>query len=185
MRGGAPLCVLLGSLMTEQWREIPGYEGRYEVSDQGRVRSMDRVVVASNGVVRHLPGRMLKQYKQRYWLVSLAATADHPPRNPRVHVLVLAAFVGPRPEGQMGRHLDDDTDNNALPNLAWGTNSDNMLDAVRNGTHREARKTHCIRGHEFDGVRGGNRTCSKCRRITENAARARRRGVVGQEGEKR
>lgn len=70
---------------------------------------------------------------------------------------------------------DDDPDNNALPNLAWGTNSDNMLDAVRNGTHREARKTHCIRNHEFDGMRDGNRTCSKCRRITGTAARARRR----------
>ena len=171
--------------MAEQWRAIPGYEGRYEVSDQGRVRSVDRVVVASNGAVRRLPGRMLKAYKQRYWLVSLAATADHPPRHPRVHVLVLSAFVGPRPEGQMGRHLDDDVDNNALPNLAWGTNSDNMLDAVRNGTHREARKTHCIRGHEFDGVRDGQRRCSKCRRLTENVARARKRGVVGQEGESR
>lgn len=170
--------------MAEEWRAVVGYEGRYEVSDMGRVRSVDRVVVASNGAVRHLAGRMLTPYKQRYWLVSLAATADRPPRHPRVHILVLEAFVGPRPDGLMGRHLDDDTDNNALPNLAWGTNSDNMLDAVRNGTHREARKTHCIRNHEFDGERDGHRTCSKCRRITENAARARKRGVVGQEGEK-
>lgn len=52
----------------------------------------------------------------------------------KAHVLVLEAFVGPRPSGMVGRHLDGNSSNNLLANLAWGTPSENQQDSVRHGT---------------------------------------------------
>lgn len=52
----------------------------------------------------------------------------------RVHRLVLEAFVGPRPDGMMCRHLDGDRQNNRLDNLAWGTNAENQADRIAHGT---------------------------------------------------
>lgn len=51
----------------------------------------------------------------------------------RVHVLVLTAFIGPRPAGMVSRHLNDIPTDNRLENLAWGTQKDNLEDSRRNG----------------------------------------------------
>lgn len=119
--------------MTERWLPVPGYEGLYEVSDMGQVRSLGRTATLVDGRTRKKFGHILKPTKRRYWCVCLSAV--RPRKFATVHSLVLAAFVGPRPEGQVGRHLDDNRDDNRLVNLAYGTQSDNMLDSVRNGTH--------------------------------------------------
>lgn len=70
-------------------------------------------------------------------------------RKALVHVLVLEAFVGPRPEGMACCHNDGDGQNNTLANLRWDTYSSNNHDLVRHGTHWNARKTHCPNGHEY------------------------------------
>jgi hypothetical protein len=116
-----------------------------EVSDRGRVRSLDRVVRPTVG----LPGR----------------------GTVRVHVLVCETFIGPRPDGLLTRHLNGNPYDNRIENLAYGTVSENSLDCVSHGTHPLASKTHCKRGHEFtEGnfrwVRGGtSRECISCVRI--------------------
>lgn len=85
----------------------------------------------------------------------------------RVHAVVLNAFVGPRPDGMVCRHLDDDKTNNALSNLCWGTPRENQLDVVRNGNHFAANRTHCPRGHAYDEANTrtyrGSRYCRTCR----------------------
>tara|TARA_B100000408_G_scaffold100189_1_gene77469 strand:- start:592 stop:819 length:228 start_codon:yes stop_codon:yes gene_type:complete len=59
----------------------------------------------------------------------------------KIHRLVCAAFNGPAPAGAtLVRHLDGVVTNNVPSNLAWGTTSDNLLDAVRHGTHFSAKK---------------------------------------------
>lgn len=68
--------------------------------------------------------------KNGYLVVQLAF---HRGKQFRLHNLLLMAFVGPRPEGFLGRHLDDNKNNNAVSNLAWGTHKDNAEDCVRNG----------------------------------------------------
>ena len=88
-----------------------------------------------------------------------------------LHGLVLEAFQGPRPEGLVARHLDDNPLNNTVENLVWGTQSENVLDAVRNGTHRQTQKTHCPRRHPlvvgnlaaYELARG-QRKCLTCKR---------------------
>lgn len=124
----------------ETWLPVVGLEGDYEVSDQGRVRSVDRVKVYKRidqysgreiTVTRHHKGRLLKPARKPCGHMSIVLGRGVGSRD--VHVLVLEAFVGPRPPIHEGPHWDDDPSNNKLSNLRWGTRSDNLLDAVRNG----------------------------------------------------
>ena len=152
--------------MSERWLPVPGYEGVYEVSDLGRVRSMDRL--DSRGRKRR--GRVLSPRKTTRDHRSISLCLNAVSRSFQVHHLVLTAFVGPRPEGLEGCHWDDDPTNNCLSNLRWDTRSANVRDSVRNGTHHMARVTHCPEGHAYTPENTyvyprGNRACRECRRI--------------------
>lgn len=132
--------------MDENWLPIPGYED-YEVSDQGRVRSLERSVRSRWGTPKALKARVLKQPSQgRYFVVTLYR--DRKPKCCLVHRLVLLAFRGPCPDGHEGLHFDDDPTNNRLDNLRWGTRSENAKDCLRNGNHWRGNATHCPNGHE-------------------------------------
>lgn len=118
----------------------------YEVSDSGIVRSLPRVVMRSNGK----PHTVIQKELRPRWSgrhLSVGLRRDKIEHRRYIHHLVLETFVCPRPEGMYGLHLDDDPTNNDLSNLRWGTASENMHDRVRNGTHHQASKTHCVRGH--------------------------------------
>lgn len=160
-------------MTAEEWRPIPGAIG-YEVSDQGQVRSYRRGAPPG--------GRVLNPTISEGYYVACIHYADKW-QTRRVHQLVLEAFIGPRPEGTTGaRHLNDVKTDNRLTNLAYGTHAENMLDRVANGIHYWARRTHCIRGHEYTpentvwrtAPRSG-RTCRECRRILGRESKARTR----------
>ncbi|MHA7703387.1 NUMOD4 motif-containing HNH endonuclease [Mycobacterium sp. ML4] len=174
-----------------KWRPVVGFEGRYEVSDTGLIRSLDRIIEARNGSrwrpqepgvpgVRRLKGRVIKpgRHKETGHLhVVLEGRVDR-----KVHTLVLEAFVGPCPPGLMARHADDNPANNHIGNLSWGTRSQNSYDAVRNGRHWQVNKTHCKHGHPLSGDNlrlspDGHRLCKECgrRRGREHLARKRLR----------
>lgn len=131
-------------MSAERWRSVIGFEGKYEVSDRGRVRSVDRIVTTrqrkrdGSVVVHHRQGMILTPALRRgYPFVGLSALASdgfHRSKMFSVHVLVLKAFVGPRPDGHVGCHFDDNPLDNRLEKLRWGTHSDNHYDSVRNGT---------------------------------------------------
>jgi hypothetical protein len=120
--------------MTEEWRNVVGFEGLYQVSDLGRVKRLDH---HRDG--RHLCEKILKATPTGDGHLQVGLGADGAKvRKFTVHSLVLLAFVGPRPFGAQGRHLDDDPANNRLDNLAWGTPKDNAADRGKNnpGYHR-------------------------------------------------
>ena len=127
--------------MLNQWKPIPGYPG-YEVSDQGEVRS-----VPAPGSRRH--GRVLKPtFSHGYRYVGLYRDGGkQPDRRIKVSVLVLEAFVGPRPEGLHACHRDDVRDHDTLDNLYWGTPEENVADAYSNG--RRVLSDSCGKGHPF------------------------------------
>lgn len=129
----------------ERWLPVPDWEGFYEVSDFGRVRSLDRYVRTHHNGRRLYPGRILKlapASKYGHQKVRLCRDGGTP-LNIQVHQLVMLAFVGPYPEGMEIRHLDSNPRNNALTNLTYGTRKENARDRVENGTDKNARKTHC------------------------------------------
>jgi hypothetical protein len=152
-----------------KWLPVVGFEGLYEVSDTGLVRSLDRTIttVSRRGLpyVQRRPGRLLRPGNNKtsgHLHVCLSGRNDR-----SVHVLVLEAFVGPRPLGMEARHADDDPTNNHLDNLSWGTRSQNSFDAIRNGRHFQVRKTHCKWGHPLEGANmrldsRGYRHCVEC-----------------------
>lgn len=174
--------------MTEHWRPVPGYEGTYEVSDFGRVRSLTRVVRRNDGRTRTIAGRILRCPKDDGGRRGLKLHADGEYKHARVHRLVLEAFVGPCPDGMEGCHNDGDHSNNRLDNLRWDTRSENMLDQVRHGTHIEARKTHCTEGHPLSGENldayvtskgKRQRRCRTCHRTRQLARYHAKRRAVG------
>lgn len=126
-------------MTTEAWRAAVGYEGRYEVSDLGRVRRIAHGHSAK-------PGQIVGSLTLPYAKVVLS-DSDHKRKTWRIHQLVLEAFVGPCPTGLECRHLDGNTHNNNLSNLTWGTRTDNAHDRVVHGTwthgelHGQARLT--------------------------------------------
>lgn len=117
--------------MTEVWRGCVGLPG-YEVSDLGRVRSVDRVVEQVNrgGKMcrRNLKGKNLKTkpIAGGYRILNISQGGVDCHR--LVHRLVLEAFVGPCPAGMECCHGDSDRSNNALSNLRWDTHQANCLE---------------------------------------------------------
>ena len=159
----------------EVWLPIGGYEGIYEVSSHGRVRSLDRV--DSNG--RRQQGHLLRiDYGGRYPRMALSRASKQAHR--LVHQVVLETFVGPRPDGLFALHRDDDGHNNCVWNLYWGTQSENLRDMYRNGKRQPTRKTHCPEGHVYSGENlwiapDGYQACRTCMRASTRRWKARQR----------
>ena len=123
--------------MKEKWKNIPGYEGLYQVSIYGQIKR-----TVGRGCRKE---RILKQILQHnkdtghgnYWCVDLCK--DGRVKRYKVHRLILETFVGTRPSLQETRHLDGNISNNHLSNLKYGTKSENTYDSVRHGTHIDIR----------------------------------------------
>lgn len=120
------------SSINEVWRDIPGHEGRYQASNLGRIRSLDRRVNICHGATRLMRGRVLRPAGQKSD-PHLRVTLSHGGHGVLVHRLVAAAFLGPCPEGQEVRHLDGNPLNNHVENLAYGTRRENILDVYEVG----------------------------------------------------
>lgn len=155
----------------EQWKPIKGYEGFYEVSDHGRVRSVDRVIPHRRSGQLRLKGKIIVQGTDEGRHMFARLCCEGTANQMYVHRLVLEAFVGPCPEGMEGLHWDDDQKNNHLSNLRWGTRSDNISDMKRNGRHFQLKKTHCRRRHKLElpnlvpsVLKEGRRSCLACQR---------------------
>jgi hypothetical protein len=105
--------------MEEIWKPIKGFEGRYDVSNLGRIRSYLKRG-PGKGTPRFLKGRIRSGYT-RVSLIDWKNDCD-------VHTLVLSAFSGPRPDGYVCCHKDNNKQNNCIDNLEWGTQSHNSKD---------------------------------------------------------
>lgn len=160
----------------ETWKALPGYEGLYEVSDAGFVRSLDRWISSPlpNGAERRqfLRGRVLIPTLSKGGYQQVTLCDGRTKSRHYVHSLVLLVHVGPRPDGMpITRHFNGNKQDNRRENLAYGTYSENTLDSVRHGTHNHADKSHCVNGHEFtpgntytNPRRPGHRICRACMR---------------------
>lgn len=163
--------------MTEEWRPILETAGRYSVSSWGRVRG-ENVLRARTGRTRKQG--ILKLRTDRYGYEVVVLSVEGRPLYRTVHRLVCEAFHGPAPEGKpFACHRDGDNRNNTPDNLYWGSPEDNMQDALRHGTNRNASKTHCPRGHEYNEAntfRGsrGERRCRECAKLYQRELRAKR-----------
>ena len=132
--------------MEEIWKDIKGFEGRYQVSNLGNVRSLGRRVRCGRNATREIKGRVLKPAGSKKD-PHLTVTLGHGARGSLVHQLVARVFLGPCPPGQEVRHLDGNPLNNRLDNLAYGTRAENILDVLRVG--KAWRKLTAEQAHEI------------------------------------
>lgn len=110
-----------------EWRQVVGYEGLYEVSDSGKVRSTNHI---TNGV--HVPSKELKPYmSDRYYRVKLYK--DGKPKMAMVHRLVAQAFVDNPHKLPQVNHMNGNREDNSAANLEWCTASENQKHAIRTG----------------------------------------------------
>ncbi len=122
--------IRVNTMDIEVWKDIPGYEGSYQVSDKGQVRSLDRL----GKLGQKLRGRLLKQGVDPNWYYRVRLTNRLGSKTVNTHYLVLLAFVGPADHPSLVcRHLDGNSRNNNLDNLKWGTCSENSHDMVNHG----------------------------------------------------
>lgn len=153
----------------EEWRSVVGYEGFYEVSDFGRVRSVDRLVRNGRSGKRLRLGQEMRPYEVDEGHLRLCLRRDGRTRNRFVHHLVLEAFVGPCPDGLEACHGNGVPSDNRLSNLRWDTRSSNALDRVDHGRDNHRSRTSCPDGHEYTPentlMDRGRRRCRECNRI--------------------
>ena len=120
----------------EIWKDIPGYEGKYQASSMGRIRSIDRIVFCHGNnkkdYQRIMKGRVLRPGK---FCKSghLSVVLGHGKNGSPVHQLVALAFHGPCPEGMEVLHRNGDPTDNRPANLRYGTRSENILDVFFQG----------------------------------------------------
>lgn len=164
----------------EIWRPVVGFEGLYEVSDHGRIRSIGRVVAMRDGRTKTVRSRILAVAVDDQGRVNVRLSRAGKYTNHRVHNLVATAFIGPRPPGLETCHNDGDPSRNVPSNLRYDTHSANMRDMARHGRNNVA-KTHCPQGHPYGGANlriipsTGGRVCRICqaRYAREQRERAR------------
>ena len=124
------------------FKPIPGWPN-YEVSDQGEVRNIRTGRIRSQYMRGQYPGVRLYNNGVNVQFY--------------IHQLVLSAFIGPRPEGMVIRHLDGNRNHNCLSNLTYGTPSENQEDSVRHGTQH----THKFTERQVRVIRGLRRVDPK------------------------
>lgn len=123
--------------MEEIWKDIPGYEGEYQASNLGRIKSLKRQVQSMNWsthepFLRSVPERILKPgrfCKAGHVSVVLRKGTQGIP----VHQLVMRTFVGAPPIGMEILHKNGDPTDNRLENLHYGTRTENILDVYHQG----------------------------------------------------
>lgn len=126
----------------EIWRDIPGFDGHYQVSNLGRVKSMPRIVVRNQSNGNYTTKEKILRPGLSHGYPTVSLTRNGKSKSYRNHVLVMLAFVGPCPLGQEVLHRDGDRTDATLEHLRYGTRRENMADA-------RLRKT-------MAGVRNGN-----------------------------
>jgi hypothetical protein len=162
--------------MRERWRDIPGYVRLYQVSDLGRVRSLDRVVPHVVYGEANLKGRIISPAPvSQSGHLRLNLWVNNTKRGMYVHRLVALAWIGPCPDGQEVCHGPRGVTDNSVGNLSYGTHKQNQRDMYRDGTHCgkavrrsdgaefvsmqvAADETDCDRRHIGDVCRGRRKT---------------------------
>lgn len=114
----------------EIWKDIKGYEGYYQVSNLGNVKSLERYVPHERKTFEFIRERILKQHKKRYCFVALSLNGKI--KNLTVHRLVAKAFI-PNPENkETVNHISGNKHDNRVENLEWLTVEENNNHALIN-----------------------------------------------------
>ena len=118
--------------MTEIWKDVYGFEGIYQISNYGNVRSVDRLIKYSNGNIVSYKGQAIKPYIATNGYVLVDLTKEHKRYKKIVHRLVAEAFIGNPQMFPEVNHIDENKQNNHFENLEWCTVKYNRNFGTRN-----------------------------------------------------
>lgn len=124
--------------MVEVWKAIEGYEGLYEVSNLGRVKSLERYENARIGVLRKRKERFLKYFLDKDGYEKVTLSKNHKLKTIGVHRLVAETFIENPEKKPQVNHIDEDKTNNSSMNLEWVTQIENVNHGTRNKRISEA-----------------------------------------------
>ena len=124
----------------EKWKPIPGYEGYYDASNLGRIRTVDGKPTNRDGFIWHWKGRILKpKYQKRHGVGKLDArvclSIDGHVKTYTVARLIALTWCPGYEEGFTVNHIDGDTLNNIPSNLEWVSNADNIRHGFETGQY--------------------------------------------------
>ena len=109
-------------IMTEAWKDIKGYEGYYQVSNLGRVKSIDKLRFNSDVIIK---GKILKPWDNSHGYLQVKFVKNRVKKMPKVHRLVAQTFLGLDPNRVFVNHKDGNRSNNNIDNLEWVTRREN------------------------------------------------------------
>ena len=142
--------------MEEIWKDIPQYEGYYQVSNYGNFRSIDRIVKYKNFGTRKYPGKYLLTETAKDGYKRIVLMKDGIKKRYQAHRLVALTFI-PNPDNKsIINHIDGNKGNNIVSNLEWCTASENMIHADNTGLRdmskhhpSNAKKIKCLETNEI------------------------------------
>ena len=152
----------------EIWKDIPDYEGLYQVSNFGRVKRLPSIVRSKSGGIRHAPERILNPIRQTLGYLTVKLSKDGIVRSVLVHRIVAQAFVlNPNGYAEVN-HKDENKTNNRADNLEWCSRSYNINYGTRSlrqsiaMTDKNGRKVKCYSNNGlligiFDGIKMASR----------------------------
>lgn len=149
------------------WKPVVGYEGRYEVSNEGIIRSLDVTVRCRGTGIRVHKGKVLPYRANNRGYLTVNFTKDNVTKMFLVHRVVAEAFVDNHDDKPQVNHIDGDVSNNASYNLEWVTDNENKAHSsiVVGGTQRPKRAVKVVRvangeAMTFGGLREAERALS-------------------------
>lgn len=116
-------------VVLENWKDIPGYEGLYQVSDMGRVKSLKRKAHNPHNGLVTVHEKILSTGQTYSGHLNVVLCKDGTRKTKLVHMLVMSTFRGLPQKGCEVRHLNSDPTDNRLCNLKYGTRAENHIDA--------------------------------------------------------
>lgn len=110
----------------EIWKDVKGHEGHHQVSNYGRIKSLERVIANSDGVKQLCEGKILSTRIDKYGYERIALRINGKRKYTTVHRLVAESFIpNPKNKSQVN-HIDENKANNHISNLEWNTAKENM-----------------------------------------------------------
>ena len=123
--------------MSEEWRDVVDYEGRYQVSSLGRVKSLERTIIKKDGRKHTVKERILKPGMGRCGYLSVVLCAGGKPKTLNVHRLVCEAFHENTDNKPQVNHINEIKTDNRASNLEWTTARENSNFGTRNERSRK------------------------------------------------